>query len=617
MRSSAGSSLLENATAYGFVIDVHGFALSRPQIFHRVGDGDFSRTTSEDVVIVIRRYPATPESASEDQPVITPTVVLAYEGRVDNREEIGYALGLPRLAQQPDGAVLAAAYDAWGERLSAKAIGEYAYVAFDRRTQRLVAGQDSLGVRRLYYCTIGERFLITSNLRLLFQQFPETRPQYDREVLREYFAGIMTPWSGRTIWRGIRELGRGSVLVQRGQKLEEQTAWRPDPSRRERFRSPAEVDEMFRVLLFDAVRAALRSPGPVLCDLSGGYDSSTICSVAALLTGASESLGPVIGWSLVSRSDEGAFQDSVRRQYRIESHTVDLESHLPFQTLTDTEIPTLGFVQQGSVERALLEFTSARGIRSRLKGTGADALFNKGGEAPVYLSDWIREGRFTAWARHFVAYLKGGSFNAWHLLRDCTVGSLDVYAGKFRESIPSWITPAFREEIRQANHEYLHTRPRTFRSDARERMYRWTLCFIPYIGRSLPDERMPLLYRPLVEFILGLDWLYIVHPNENRVLMRRSLRGILPEAVRTGEVQTAFSAALLEGLRAAWPRLSHFVTGDQLGELGVVEPKAFRANLEAMRAGYPGPNMQFSSTALYLETWLGFKGTFDQDARTV
>ncbi|HEX6650908.1 MAG TPA: asparagine synthase-related protein [Pyrinomonadaceae bacterium] len=560
------------------------------------------------MVILVNHYPATPESVSEDQPVITPTVVLAYEGRVDNREEIGYALGLPRLAQQPDGAVLTAAYDAWGEKLSAKVIGEYAYAAFDRRTQQLVAGQDSLGVRRLFYCTIGERVLLTSNLRLLFQQFPETRPPYDREVLREYFAGAMMPWSGRTIWRGVRELGRGSVLVQRGEKLEEKTAWQPKPVRRERFATPAEVDEVFRKLLFDAVRAALRSPGPVLCDLSGGYDSSTVCSVAALLTEAGESLGPVIGWSLVSRrSDEEAFQDSVRGQYRIESHTLDLESHLPFQTFTDTEIPTGGFVQLGSVERAVREFARARGIRSHLTGKGADALFNKGGDAPVYLAEWIRERRFTAWSRHFVAYLKGGSFNAWHLLRDCTVGSLDVHAAKFRESIPSWITPAFRKEISEANHEYLHTRARTFRSDARERMYRWTLCFVPSIGRALPDERVPLLYRPLVEFILGLDWNYIVHPSENRVLMRRSLRGILPEAVRTGGGQTAFSATFFDGLRAAWPRLSHVVTGERLAELGVVERKPFQANLEAMRAGYPGPNMQFSNTALYLETWLGLK----------
>ena len=62
-----------------------------------------------------------------------------------------------------------------------------------------------------------------------------------------------------------------------------------------------------------------------------------------------------------------------------------------------------------------------------------------------------------------------------------------------------------------------------------------------------------------------------------------------------------------EGLRSAWPRLSRLLTGEHLAELGVVEPKPFRAALEAIRAGYAGPNMQFSNTALYLETWLALK----------
>jgi len=599
---------MENTKAYGFVISVRTSDLRQPQEFRRVADGYFSQTTTEGLSLVVRHYPATPESAREDQPVITPGAVIAYEGRVDNREEIAYALGQPRLAYLPDGAVLAAAYDAWGPKLSANIIGEYAYVVLDRRARRLVAGQDSLGVRRLFYSAGGDRLVITSNLRLLFEQFPEARPPFDRKVLREYFAGAMSPWSGRTIWRGIRELGRGKVLVQRGNQLHEHTAWAPDPERRERFNSPDEVDEVFRKLLFEAVRAALRSPGPVLCDLSGGYDSSTICSVAALLTQAGERRAPIIGWSLVSeRSDESAFQEAVRRQYRIDSHVLDISSHLPFQTFSNTELPTGGFIQLGAVDHAMREFARTRGIRSRLTGHAADALFNKGGAAPVYLSEWLREGRVGAWARHFMAYLKGGSFNAWHLLRDCSVGTVDMNAGRFRVPSPNWVTPGFLEEIRQADHEFLHSCPRIFRSDAREGLYRATLCFMPYHGRSLPDERMPFVYRPLVEFILGLDWEHMVRPNEGRLLMRRSLRGILPEAVRIGGGQGRFGAALLEGLRVAWPRISHFLTGDQLAELGVVERKPFQAALEAMRGGYSGPNMRFSNTALYLETWLGLR----------
>lgn len=90
--------------------------------------------------------------------------------------------------------------------------------------------------------------------------------------------------------------------------------------------------------------------------------------------------------------------------------------------------------------------------------------------------------------------------------------------------------------------------------------------------------------------------------------MRRSLRGIVPEVVRSGQrCWTAFGASLYEGLRAAWPRISHFVTGEQLAELGVVERKPFQSAIEAMRAGYEGPNAQIARTALYLETWLGLK----------
>ena len=139
-------------------------------------------------------------------------------------------------------------------------------------------------------------------------------------------------------------------------------------------------------------------------------------------------------------------------------------------------------------------------------------------------------------------------------------------------------------------------------------MYRFTLCFIPYHRGAVADERLPLVHRPLVEFLLGLEWNFVVAPNTERLLMRRSLGGVLPElASSTKECRTAYGAALYEGLRTAWPRVSPFVTGERLAELGVVELRQFRAAIDAMKAGYEGPNPQIGRTALYLETWLGLK----------
>ena len=91
--------------------------------------------------------------------------------------------------------------------------------------------------------------------------------------------------------------------------------------------------------------------------------------------------------------------------------------------------------------------------------------------------------------------------------------------------------------------------------------------------------------------------------------MRRALRGILPEAVRTRAGKTAHFAPVYAGLRANWPQISHLVTGERLAELGVVEPRLFREAVNVMRAGHPGPsrNARVAMTALYLETWMNLK----------
>lgn len=286
---------------------------------------------------------------------------------------------------------------------------------------------------------------------------------------------------------------------------------------------------------------------------------------------------------------------------------VDLDHHLPFTHFRDIELPTGGFIQMGAIEREVSGWANRHGIRARLTGHGADVLLGKGPQAPVYLAEWLRAGRLGEWAQHLVAYLRGGAFSAKHLLWDCSVGTIDMHAGTFRRPLPVWLRPAFRRRVDEASRRFLYATERTCESDARERVLRSTMCFIPYHGRMLPDERLPLIHRPLVEFILSLDWRYLVRANEDRVLMRRALRNELPELVLAGGSASHVSASLHEGLQQAWANIASFVTGECLADLGVVELQPFREALGKMRAGYSGPNRQASKTALYLETWLGWK----------
>ena len=592
---------------YGFALRALHRDLHPNGTVARWSIGDVTAVSISGLTLVARSYASTPEAMSEEQPLMESPTLLAYEGRVDNRSTVAFALGRPELARASDGAVLAAGYAAWGANLAANILGEFAYVVLDRSSAMIVAGQDSMGVRRIYYRSSGNRVWITSDLRFLFEQFPGARPSLDPDTLPEYFAGVMEPWSGRTIWRGIRELGRGCALIVRGHALEEPTVWRPDPGRRFQFRDPRECDQAVRATLFEGVEAALRASGPVLCDLSGGYDSSTVCAVAVRLARARASHGaPIIGWAYQNdRGDESEFRDVVARESGIQCHLIEAKDHLPFQVFSDIELPTLGVLQLSGVEESLRAFAQARGIRTRLTGNAGDAIFHKG-FAPNYLADWVRAGRFLDWIRDLRAYVRSGRYSVWQLLRDSTLGSLEMQP---RTPLPHWLLPRFRRAMEEVEHELYHSRERVFPSAARELIYRFTLLFIRPHGHLLPDERVPLAYRPLVELMLGLDWEHLVRPNEDRIVMRRAFGGILPDVFRTRAGTVAHVAPIFAGLRANWTRARHLVSGERLAELGVIEPSLFKEAVNTMRAGHlgSGRNASVSMTALYLETWLNLK----------
>src|SRR5262249_59217617 len=56
--------------------------------------------------------------------------------------------------------------------------------------------------------------------------------------------------------------------------------WDFDPSKRISYPTDAEYEEHFRIVFGEAVRRRLRSDSPILAELSGGMDSSSIVCMA-------------------------------------------------------------------------------------------------------------------------------------------------------------------------------------------------------------------------------------------------------------------------------------------------------------------------------------------------
>jgi asparagine synthase (glutamine-hydrolysing) len=559
----------------------------------------------------VRPFRVTPEAVSEAQPVESEHALLVYSGRVDNRAEIARRCGKPALATAGDGDVLVAAYREWGAEFPREVIGEYSFAVIDHGAHRLVAGRDSLGGGRLFYYKDADALWVASNLELMLDAVPRI-PQFSRDALAEYFASGGLPTSGRTIYAGITEVPAAHILTHVADRVTVSRYWYPVAGVLT-LRRDEEYDELFRSLLSDGVRAALRANGPVLCDLSGGLDSSTVTAVALTLDGGelARRTGLVAFSSFASQTDvsnEREYQLEFERMYAIRGRTLDIDQHVSFEGSEPQSCHPSKAIVYRPVWAATDALRAECGATAHLTGRGGDNIFCGDGFPPLYLSDLLREFRVGTWAREVRAWAStDGRRSLWNLVWHCSRRTpTDLFAGlEQRGTPPGWLVPKFLSDVTAAEHAPWSSGPRIFDSAARELQYRsiaQTAATLRIIRTG--DERQPLLHRPLVEFMLTLPWRHLLSARDNRIIQRRALRGLLPEGIRARVSKHSGTPVLLRGLREHWHALHDITRGRRLADHGLVDAYAFQSACERMRHGLIGKHLRYLVAALTIEIWL-------------
>jgi asparagine synthase (glutamine-hydrolysing) len=117
------------------------------------------------------------------------------------------------------------------------------------------------------------------------------------------------------------------------------------------------------------------------------------------------------------------------------------------------------------------------------------------------------------------------------------------------------------------------------------------------------EMRYPFLYRPLVEFSLGLPVNERIRPGTTKWILREAMRGVVPEKIRTRSSKGAFDARILWSLTHERARIESLLKSPILGDLGCIDPIAFRKAVEGARTGIHVDSVTLFS-ALSLETWL-------------
>src|ERR1700733_6667048 len=240
-------------------------------------DGTY-RYSEVGVDILYSALHTTKESRREKQPQVTASgIVLTWDGRLDNRATFLGQLGNTVASDSPDVSIVASAYERWGASCLAFFVGDWALSIWNPHDRSLLLAKDSIGTRPLYYSLDQDQVTWSSTLDPLVLCAGKCF-----KLNEEYIPGWFSffPATHLTPYVGIESVPPSGFVSLAPGKRTISKYWDFDPDKRIRYSTDAEYEEHFRAVFRESVRRRLRSDSPVLAELSGGMDSSSIVCMA-------------------------------------------------------------------------------------------------------------------------------------------------------------------------------------------------------------------------------------------------------------------------------------------------------------------------------------------------
>jgi asparagine synthase (glutamine-hydrolysing) len=488
------------------------------------------------------------------QPMVDDTgdFVITFNGEIYNYIEVRaelLALGV-RFRSTSDTEVIVEAYKRWGDDCLARLNGMFAFAIFDRPKGTLFCARDRYGEKPFLYSAQPNRFVFASEYKALLQH-PAISLDHDewRLVRAAHNASTGLDAERQTVFDAIQQLLPGEAMEVDIATLRRRCwrYWRVTPGPVREVHDEREVFAEFRDLLIDSVRLRLRSDVPVGSCLSGGLDSSAIVCIVRRLLGDDAPYNTFTGRFPGTSADEWAYARQVVDATGVRSHVVEpgvdrFIRELP-AFMWHNELP-VGSTSQFA-QWCVFQLAQEHGVTVLLDGQGADESL--GGYEQYF-------------ARYVEALREGGDAarlaRELPLIRERYPLALTPPARALRDRLPfpvrRWLSSHLRigssllygvrpDVARRLTHE--NAAPRTPGFDAlasaleQDSFGRYLTTLLRYGDRNSMahsrEVRLPFCDHRLAEFIFRLPPHLLMGDIQTKRLLRESMRGIIPEAIRT------------------------------------------------------------------------------------
>lgn len=478
---------------------------------------------------------------------------IVYNGEIFNHAEVRTRLEQAghRYVSHCDTETIVHAFEEFGPEALQHFRGMFAFVLWDKKSRKVFAARDRLGIKPFYYFWDGSLFAFASEIKCLLEH-PAISPRLHAGMIPAHLSFGYGSGS-ETLFQGIHKLMPGHYLqldLKDKPSLQIRQYW--DPPRPTSFesRSDDEWIQECRQRLEETVRMRLMSDVPLGMFLSGGVDSSAIAAlVTRMVPGPLKTFS--VGYEEAAYS-ELAYARTVAEKLGTEHHDVLLGRDQFFSLL-----PKLIWQEDepiawpSSISLYCVSQLAAKHVKVVLTGEGSDELF--GGYERYQHNLWN-----TKWSQRYDVIPSGlrsrirSTIETSQLLsgdlrrkiqhtfigRDSSVESLffdNFYCAfsmqELAQLVPGSAAP-YADVLRYWNQEphasllsrMLYTDLKTYLVELLMKQDQMSMaCSI--------ESRVPFLDHPLVEFASRIPDSMKIRNGEGKYILKRAVEDLLPREI--------------------------------------------------------------------------------------
>lgn len=551
--------------------------------------------------------------------------VLHWDGRLDNRDDL-----LPRLSDSLKGdtsnaSIARATYERWRTAGFVHLIGDWSLVIRDHESRTTVLASDFAGVRPLYYHVQDGRVQWSNRLQSLVEETGIT------DLDEQYVAGFLTVGGcpNRTPFKGIYSVPPGHAVCVSSKRTRVRQFWSMPIGDTIRYQNEHRYEEELRALFREAVAVRLQTASPVLAELSGGLDSSSVVCMANYLIRS--------GGVSASRLETVSF---TWRNSLDEPFVREVESHCGIEG-TRISMHDVPVIAEAQVNGAMPEPFQAvlTSVAAVAKQTGARTILT-GQNGDLLMGNWFDDslqvaaslGRFQI-GRAFkeaLAWSKILRLSVYQVLWQAAQAALPpsltpaaIYATANGSYAPRSVETSLVSQFsdRTGVSESASFFSNDWRQAAPERRKHFYCLSMALQLRTLqPPEPLqhleythPFSHRPLLEVLMKVPANVLCRPGEPRKLMRAALSDLWPLKLRERRSKGSFNAPWQEASR---PLARALLNAKKLHsvERGFVDRDSLRSRLERLCLGLDCNESQLRQIIL-LELWLRNRATRERLAQ--